>query len=335
MSELTNTHVFLTGNPGFTTDYVGLTGTINVGDSKAELSFASKENNVAKNAQLKDILDPTDAQDAVTLNVLQASVNTDPWKAGAVATSTVNVNLTPGSSPTTYDGIPYPTPAGPPYFRIVIKDQTDKVENGIYDYIALATIARSEDLAVGSSAIGAAVSVSAGNTNIGTMWVAEPIGGAIVGTATISWNRVSANKPGANLSTNGVLINLDENVTLTGTLDVQGETNIGIQGGGGIVAALNVTGGVTVGDPVLGDADLTVIGDALANNFNTSSDLRLKKDIADIEDAVETLVALRPVSVQVEGGASGARYSGRLNRPGGQGGSCRARSHGPARNDGH
>jgi len=71
--------------------------------------------------------------------------------------------------------------------RILIKDQTDATQNGIYIVQASGAPKRASDASVGSSIEGATVLVTAGTTNTGTYWTNSNTSSPVIGTDNITF----------------------------------------------------------------------------------------------------------------------------------------------------
>lgn len=117
---------------------------------------------------LSNLLNPVNALDAANKQYVDAAVSAGPlgilstWKYTAVAASTANIDLST-NAPATIDGITLTIND-----RILLKNQTDTTENGIYIFISTATtLSRSADAAVGVLASGATIYIYAGTTNAG------------------------------------------------------------------------------------------------------------------------------------------------------------------------
>jgi hypothetical protein len=128
----------------------------------------------------------TAGSDYVTLSQLQDNAaGLDPKESVAVATTPAdgNIDLATGGL-LTIDGVV--TQTG---YRVLVKNQTDPIENGIYVADA-GTWIRSEDFdgtPVSEVSGGARTFVEAGTVNINSAWVVTGLGNRIVGTDAINW----------------------------------------------------------------------------------------------------------------------------------------------------
>ena len=104
-------------------------------------------------------------------------------KTAAVAASTGNV--TTSSAPSSLDGVTLAATD-----RVLLKNQTDPVENGIYTFASAGSpLIRVTDLDIGDDARGAVVTVRGGTVNDDTLWhvTSDP---AIVGTDGLTWDEL-------------------------------------------------------------------------------------------------------------------------------------------------
>jgi hypothetical protein len=159
--------------------------------------------------------------------------------AGVGATLTCNTNIVLGAlggySPTTSD-------------RVLIKDQADQLQNGIYTVTSLGSVGVSpwvltratdvDQAAVGEMAAGV-ITYIANGTLIGTQWSLTPIGVITIGTTALLWTQFS----GAGSYTAGAGISIASNVISTA-------------GAGSFSSISNITTGgmslLTIGDGTTG-----------------------------------------------------------------------------------
>jgi hypothetical protein len=114
-------------------------------------------------ASLKAYFDPIYATPAD----VAAAINGNSWKQGVrVATTVAGTLASSFENGDTVDGVALVTGD-----RILIKDQADPKENGIYVVAASGAPARSTDADVGSELVNASVFVSLGTVNAGSQWV--------------------------------------------------------------------------------------------------------------------------------------------------------------------
>ena len=178
--------------------------------------------------------------------------------------------------------------------RVLVKNQTTSVQNGIYkvttagaaadadadnDAVAL-ILTRSSDMTTGDSAASDFTFVEQGTVNADTGFVCtNNSGSAVVGTSSLTFTQFSGAgsiTAGTNLSKSGNTIHLNDSVTHAGTLDVTGDTSVStfdstgatsLATGGGAVniassgAMTTVKGTLNVDGAVTLDTTLDVTGD--------------------------------------------------------------------------
>lgn len=131
--------------------------------------------------------DPSSAQDAATKAYVDAIAAGLSWKASVrVATTAAGTLASSFENGDTVDGITLATGD-----RILIKDQADPTENGIYVVAASGAPARAADANTGSELRQAAVFVEAGTTNADTGWVMTFNGTPTLGSDNITWTQFS------------------------------------------------------------------------------------------------------------------------------------------------
>jgi hypothetical protein len=116
---------------------------------------------------------PTDDQDAATKYYVDQAVQGLTWKAAANLLSTVNVALTGSTNTLNIDTYGALTSADSGY-RIVLTNQTDDTQDGIYVYTDNGTnytLSRATDGNPYTELIGASIYVQEGTTKAGTSWV--------------------------------------------------------------------------------------------------------------------------------------------------------------------
>jgi len=116
---------------------------------------------------------PTDDQDAATKYYVDQAVQGLTWKAAANLLSTVNVALTGSTGTLNIDTYGVLTSADAGY-RIVLTNQTDDTEDGIYVYADNGTnytLTRATDANPYTELIGASIYIQEGTTKASTSWV--------------------------------------------------------------------------------------------------------------------------------------------------------------------
>lgn len=133
--------------------------------------------------KLQNLGDGSLPQDAVNLGQLQAYVSGIAWKQPVRAASTANVTLTaPGTS---VDGVTLA--AGD---RLLLKNQTDATQNGVWVWTAAASaLTRATDADSGAELVAAAVFVREGSTNADRAYVQATDGAIALGSTALVWNQ--------------------------------------------------------------------------------------------------------------------------------------------------
>jgi hypothetical protein len=126
--------------------------------------------------------DPNAPTDAVTKQYVDALIRGLDWKASVRALSVGNVSLT-GTQ--TIDGVVLA--AGD---RVLLKDQTDATQNGIY-IVATGAWSRAADFNDGVSVTSAAaVPIESGTTNHDSVWILTTDGTITVGTTALAFSQL-------------------------------------------------------------------------------------------------------------------------------------------------
>lgn len=99
--------------------------------------------------------------------------------------TTANIDLS-AAHPTSFDGV---SPAN--LDRILVKDQTNPAENGIYTYAAAGPLARTSDMDAWAEVPSAYVWVEEGTSQRDTGWTATADSGGTLGTTPIPWTQFS------------------------------------------------------------------------------------------------------------------------------------------------
>jgi hypothetical protein len=147
-------------------------------------------------SKIINLANATNPQDAATLAQLTAAIEGLSTKDNVRAASTGNVSLT--SPGTTLDGLTLASGD-----RILLKDQTDSTQNGLYIFNgSAATLTRSYDASQNPDLLSATVTVDDGTTNKGTSWRQTAVG-ITLGTTSILWTPFGVVTPPASTTTAG------------------------------------------------------------------------------------------------------------------------------------
>jgi hypothetical protein len=146
------------------------------------------------NKKISNLADPVFATDAATKGYVDAASQGLSIK-NSVQYATVS-NIALDGSVTTIDGQSVTNGD-----RVLVKDQTNKAENGIYIASTTGSWTRSIDMNVASEVYGAFTFVETGTTNQSSGWVTtnSPLNPITLGTTDISWTQFSGT--GSSIST--------------------------------------------------------------------------------------------------------------------------------------
>lgn len=154
------------------------------------------------------LAEPTNASDAATKNYVDNAVTGLSWKQAAHVATTGPVNLaTDLVNGATIDGHVVNTGD-----RVLVKDQTDPKENGIYDVVASGVAVRSADANTGAELFGASVFVSQGTVNANSGWTQTTAAPITIGVSNIVWVQFSgagAYSAGAGLDLTGTVFSIN------------------------------------------------------------------------------------------------------------------------------
>jgi hypothetical protein len=144
--------------------------------------------------KLTNVADPTTATDAATKGYVDAVAIGLDVKESCRAASTANVDIATGlQNGSAIDGVTLATGD-----RVLLKNQTNAAENGIYVVAAGGAASRSADC--NSSAnytTGAFTFIEEGTTNQGYAFVVNTQGAIVVGTTAVSWVRFAGGVGGS------------------------------------------------------------------------------------------------------------------------------------------
>ena len=243
--DLTGTYPNPTIGTGAVTSAKILDGTITDGDISASAGIATSKvanfdtqvrssrldqmaaptASVSLNSQkITGLSDGTASTDAATLGQVQASASGLDVKASVRAATTAQITISTALNATdVLDGVTLANGD-----RVLVKDQTDPIENGIY--VVGATPARSSDGLSG----GAFAFVEEGTANADTGWVVTTNGPITPGTDANAWSvfsRAGELVAGSGLTKTGATLAVDSTVarttgaTFTGKVEVSHATD--------------------------------------------------------------------------------------------------------------
>jgi hypothetical protein len=163
-------------------------------------------------AVMQSFVTPVNDTDVANKAYVDSMASGLKWKTAVVAATTSNITL---SGLQTIDGVALS--AGD---RVLVKNQTNQTENGIYEASATGWT-RSADSDTGAEILNSAMLVSGGTTNAGSQWTCSNTGTITIGTTNITYTQISGGSAAYyagtgltlsgntfNITTNGVTNNL-------------------------------------------------------------------------------------------------------------------------------
>ena len=209
---------------------------------------------------ISNLAAPVNGSDAVTKNYVDATTSGLSWKQAVVVATTANITL---SGLQTIDG--YAVQAGD---RVLVKNQTNASQNGIYVVVNGGAWSRSPDMDVAAEFPDSAVFVQQGATLADTAWV-QITDNVTIGTSNINWIQFSGSGTytagqGLTLTGNSFALAAPVPTTLGGTsLSTIGTANqiLGVNTGGTGLEYKSVVGGTGIGiTPSAGTITITNTG---------------------------------------------------------------------------
>lgn len=242
-----------------------------------------------------NLADPSTSTDAVTKQYVDNAIAGLAWKDSVHAASTTNGTLATAFEPgDTLDGVVLAEGD-----RLLLKNQTDATENGIYVVQASGAPVRTYDADSGSDLVAAAVYVEAGSVNENSAWVCNTSSPIVLGLSLITFARYSADQPyfaGSGLSLSDFTFDVVANGD---SIDV-GSSGIKLaQAAGGAGVTVDTSGHIAVGaglgisvdtDTVAIDTSVVVrkvsasVGNGTATNIAVNHNLGTKDVVVTVRE---------------------------------------------------
>ena len=250
---------------GRTISLPNATGTVALVENKLHdfaLATASVDLN---NQKITNLTDPTNAQDAANKRYVDAAVVGIDWKPSVRAATTAAITLATGlENGDTLDGVTLATGN-----RVLVKDQADATENGIYVVAVSGAPTRSTDADTAAEITASfAVFVEEGTANADSGWTLTNNGSVTIGTTQLTFTQFTG--LGQITAGNGL-------TKTANTLDVVG--------GLGIVANAN---DVAVDTAVVVRKYATDIGDGSATSITVTHNLNTRDVTVAVYSATST-----------------------------------------------
>lgn len=263
--------------------------------------------------------DPTNANGAATKNYVDMLVNGLSWKTSVTYATTVNITL---SGEQTIDGVLTNIS------RVLVKNQTDPTQNGLY-LSGPGAWARTSDAATGIEIISATVYVRSGSTMLQRQYTCNNMSAITIGTTAITFVLIA----GAGTYTNGTYLKLTGNVfdidftTFSSTQITEGtnlyfttsRARVSIAGTTNRIAYNSTTGVVDIDAAYAGQSSITTLGTITTGTLGSGTKILLGSDATgDIyyNSGVGVLARLADIAtgnVLLSGGVGGAPSYGKVS----------------------
>ena len=233
-------------------DYDDTSGAISVDPSEFKLSaVGTPDAAVSLNSQkITNLATPTDATDAANKGYVDAAVVGIDWKASVRAATTAAVTLATGlENGDSLDGVTLATGN-----RVLVKNQADATENGIYVVKASGAPDRSTDADTSSEITASfAVFVEEGTVNADSGWTLTNNGTITVGSSELVFTQFTGLgqvTAGAGLTKTGNTLNIGAGTGITVNADtIENSGVLSITGTANQITASASTGAITLSGP--------------------------------------------------------------------------------------
>ena len=233
-------------------DYDDASGAISVDPSEFKLSaVGTPDAAVSLNSQkITNLATPTDATDAANKGYVDAAVVGIDWKASVRAATTAAVTLATGlENGDSLDGVTLATGN-----RVLVKNQADATENGIYVVKASGAPDRSTDADTSSEITASfAVFVEEGTVNADSGWTLTNNGTITVGSSELVFTQFTGLgqvTAGAGLTKTGNTLNIGAGTGMTVNADTSENSGVlSIAGTANQITARASTGAITLSGP--------------------------------------------------------------------------------------
>lgn len=200
-------------------------------------TFAATSTISIGNNILTSVGDPVNPQDAVTKSFLDNNYNTNSKKSVTVATVSAVDLATSFANGQTVDGVVLVTGN-----RVLVKNQTNGIENGVYVVNVSGSPTRATDFSSGTGVSGAVIHVTRGTANAGLYFICTNISGSdMVNSNSLTF--LSGLVAGTGLTGTGSTLSVNSNQSQI--------TNVGT------LVSLNVSGMVTSGSATVNGVNIT------------------------------------------------------------------------------
>ena len=259
------------------------------------------------NFAITNLANPVNGTDAANKNYVDSTVSGLSWKEAVVAATTGPGTLaTSFQSGSIIDGVTLATGD-----RILVKNQTNQTENGIYVVNATGAPTLATDANTGTSLVGAAVFVDQGSTQADTAWVQTTPSPITLGTTNIVFQQFSGS--GTYVAGTGLVLSGNTFSLATPVATANGGTGLTTIGTAGQILGVDtagtgleyksLTGGTAIS--VSSTAGVLTINNTGVTAVTAGTGISVSASTGSI-----TIANTGVTSVNVSGGTTGLSFSG-------------------------